>query len=663
MKKIIVLLFTIIFLITFCSCEFSLEDLLSKPTVGKTEEIITQEPTKENPTYEKTPDSTNGSTADKTPVVTPTVDNNQNYKFKINEPDFSTRKINNIDEITMEDFFNLGNRIDVKIYISKSELNKLQDDFNTGLKSEIYRLANKVVISLTNNGKVFKWEYENVGIRQKGNTSRREIYDGAGNLNKNHYKLSFDETFNDPEMYDNNFIFKYGNEDYKNRDFLGMSGLDFKWDKNYDYTHIREIYSNYLYRACGIMAQNSGLSMLSLVETDRSNRETSMGLCTVYEPATKSFIKRSLQSGNNYINMSDWDTEKSGTYGVAEAKYGDLYKCLWGANLSKDSISGNKIGISNTSGSYIPVYDRKTNKDVSYNDYLLRNAVNGISSGNYKTISEYVDLEYLAISEAVGYYVGNPDSMRYNVNNFMIYMRRTDGKMIFIPIDSDRCFGITKDWNPRDGHMFVEPLDRTDSNRNHTISLLLDTILSTGSNDAKKIYLEYIERIGKSAWLTNDCFNTYYEMAKKSYSGQYFSLTDESTNYSFNKYITNKLNVVFKNNNTNNNTNNTNESDVYVVSTINDWSANNDKYKMTKLDEYTYTITLTVTKTEADGNYIKFKFNNGYDYSKVDWTIDQNTGKLLLQKGSSYKYYGVYVGDLLTITINTNTLDVNIKKN
>jgi hypothetical protein len=57
-------------------------------------------------------------------------------------------------------------------------------------------------------------------------------------------------------------------------------------------------------------------------------------------------------------------------------------------------------------------------------------------------------------------------------------------------------------------------------------------------------------------------------------------------------------------------------------------------------------LTDTVTKTEADGNYIKFKFNNGYDYSKVDWTIDQNTGKLLLQKGSSYKYYGVYVGDL-----------------
>ena len=105
--------------------------------------------------------------------------------------------------------------------------------------------------------------------------------------------------------------------------------------------------------------------------------------------------------------------------------------------------------------------------------------------------------------------------------------------------------------------MYVEPLDRTDSNGKHTLNLLLDTILSTGSNEAKSLYLEFVDRIGKSAWLTNDCFNIYYEMAKKSYSGQYFSLTDESTNYSFSRYINNKLNVVFKNNSGNQNNNNT----------------------------------------------------------------------------------------------------------
>jgi surface protein len=109
-------------------------------------------------------------------------------------------------------------------------------------------------------------------------------------------------------MYDSSFINKYGNDAYKDREFLGMSGLDFKWNKNYDATHIREVYANYLYRACGIMAQHSGLSNLSLVQTDKNNKSTSMGLCTVYEPSTKSFIKRSLKSEESYINMTDWET-------------------------------------------------------------------------------------------------------------------------------------------------------------------------------------------------------------------------------------------------------------------------------------------------------------------------------------------------------------------
>ena len=373
-------------------------------------------------------------------------DNNQNddnnnqevvKKFLISNPNFETRKIYSIDEVTMADFFNLGNRVDIKVSISNSELKKLQSDYETGKKSEIYRLASKVVITLTNYGNKYKWEFENVGIRQKGNTSRQNIINGDGKINMNHYKLSFDETFDDPLMYDSNFISKNGNQLYKDREFLGMSGLDFKWNKNYDQTHIREIYANYLYIASGVIAQHSGLSTFSLVETDKSNKETSMGLCTVYEPATKSLIKRSLKSEVEYVNMNDWATEKKGSYGVAGENYGDLYKCIYGANLTSSSISGTNIGVSNISGSYIPLYDRKTNKDADYNDTLLRNAVNAISSGNYEEISKYVDLEYLAISEAVGFVVGNPDSMRYNMNNFMIYMRRTDGKMIFIPIDSN----------------------------------------------------------------------------------------------------------------------------------------------------------------------------------------------------------------------------------
>ena len=591
-------------------------------------------------------------------------------KFLITNPIFETRKLTNITEVTMDDFFNLGNRIDVKIKVSKEELDKLQADYETGLKSDIYRLASHVEIKLTNYDQTFTWEFENVGIRQKGNTSRRSIYGDNGDLNLNHYKLSFDETFDDPERYSASFINKFGNTTYKDREFLGMSGLDFKWDKNDDKTHIREIYSSYMYRASGILTPHIGLSTLSLIQTDRDNRETSMGLCTVFEPTSKSFIKRSLKSDVSYINMADWNTEKLGEFGLEAKSYGDLYKCKYGADLTNNSVYNGSIGVGNIDGSYAPLYDRKTHKDDQYDDKVLKDAINAISSGDYSRISKYVDLEYLAICEAVGFVVGNPDSMRYNDNNFMVYMRRTDGKMVFIPIDNDRCFGITKDWNPKDANMHLSMLDRGASNSDRTISLLLNTVLSRTSNPTQELYLEFCNKLKESAWTDINTFNTYYNKAKDSYKEYHFSLTSGS-NVTFETYMKNKLNCISLNNNDNNDNNNndniTGYNDVYFVSSINNWGnySSNDlsKYKLQLINDDTYQISLKVTSVLNDNGreYIKFKFNNGYqDYSKIDWTLTEDLKTLVTSKGSSAKCYGVKVGDTITVTINIKTKEASV---
>ena len=101
--------------------------------------------------------------------------NNETNKYNLTTPNFTTRKISSIDEITLDDFFNLGNRVDISVMIKEAELKKLQADYETGYKSEIYRFADKVEITLTNYGIEYKWEYANVGIRQKGNTSRNNI--------------------------------------------------------------------------------------------------------------------------------------------------------------------------------------------------------------------------------------------------------------------------------------------------------------------------------------------------------------------------------------------------------------------------------------------------------------------------------------------------------
>lgn len=605
-------------------------------------------------------------------------DNNDNTntdnKFNLSSPNFTVREISSIDDVTMDDFFNLGNRIDIKVNVSNDELKKLQADYETfskyGHKSEIYHLASKVEISLTNYGKTFTWEFENVGIRQKGNTSRTNIFNGNDGLNLNHYKLSFDETFNDLEMYDSSFISKYGNPEYEDREFLGMSGLDFKWNKNEDLTHIREIYANYLYLASGVITQHAGLSNLSITNTT-NNKTSSMGLCMVYEPSSKSIIKRSLKSDTHYINMSDWSTEKKGTFGVPDENYGDLYKCIYGADLTKGSISGNNVGVGNISGSYIPLYDRKTNKEVDYNDTLLRNAVEAISTGNYETISQYVDLEYLAICEAVGYVVGNPDSMRYNMNNYMVYLRRTDGKMVFIPIDTDRCFGITKDWNVKDGYMYTAMLDRKNSNNNDTLSLLLNTILAKTPNKSQKLYVDFCNKIKESAWVDVDTFNTYYNLAKESYSEHNFSLSKQNTNYTFEEYITNKMKQItpYDESGSNDQGGSNKEYDnIYIVGTFNDWgnySSNElSKYKLNKVAENTYSITVTVTKgvsTDSKGSYVKFKFNNGYNnYDQIDWKLSEDLKTLITECNNSQFCYGVKIGDTITVTINTKTLEASV---
>ena len=666
----------LILIISVSSCTVNL------PSLGddKDDEIIDENGGSTNPDDDNITDGDGGSDDTgsdngSTDSGTGDVDNDDvKEAYPISSPDFEIRKITNIDDVTMEDFFNLGNKIDIQVEIKDSELRKLQSDFDTGLKSEIYRLASKVTIKLTNYGTEYKWEYLNVGIRQKGNTSRQSIFSSGNNLNLNHFKLSFDETFDDKNMYDNSFISQYGNQEYKDREFLGMSGLDFKWNKNYDQTHIKEVYANYMYRASGIIVQHSGLSNFSIKNTDK-NVTSSMGLCTVFEPATKSLIKRSLKDENEYINMTDWSTEKKGTYGVEGENYGDLYKCSYGANLSLSSISGSGIGISNISGSYVPLYDRKTNKEANYNDTLLRSAVEAISTGNYDRISQYVDLEYLAICEAVGYIVGNPDSMRYNNNNFMIYMRRTDGKMIFIPIDSDRCFGITRDWNPREANMKTEMLDRKNTNNKDTLSLLLNTILSYTSNESQKLYLEFCNKLKESEWSKTETFNKFYNIAKATYSDRNFSLND--SNVSFETYMNAKLKLITPvsdngsgdNNGGNNNT--TKDYNIYIVGTFNDWgqytAAELPTYKMKKIADNTYSITVTITKgvsTDTKGTYIKFKFNDGYqNYNTVNWKLSEDLKTLLMEASNSQFCYGVKVGDTLTVTINVKTLEASVKIN
>ncbi|MDE6583963.1 MAG: hypothetical protein K2K15_01035, partial [Anaeroplasmataceae bacterium] len=75
------------------------------------------------------------------------------------------------------DFFNIENQIKLTIDISKEELELLNQDYELGNK-ESYRICN---LEITMGNLLF--HYEEVGIRQKGNTSSAAIIESEGNIN------------------------------------------------------------------------------------------------------------------------------------------------------------------------------------------------------------------------------------------------------------------------------------------------------------------------------------------------------------------------------------------------------------------------------------------------------------------------------------------------
>ena len=189
--------------------------------------------------------------------------------------------------------------------------------------------------------------------------------------------------------------------------------------------------------------------------------------------------------------------------------------------------------------------ERQTMKD-DYNDDLLRNMINVCNSQSYEKVDQVVDLEYLAKEEAVAFYVGNPDSFRYNYNNYQMYFRRTDGKMALLPIDSDRAFGIGETWD--DGVNFVNaaslsPLSSNTMQGNNRNPLLAKTILADNNNQCKTDYINHLKRLKATSWVSKDTFDAYYEVAKATYPEFIFEKSNGS-NVSFESFIANKLTAV-----------------------------------------------------------------------------------------------------------------------
>ena len=79
---------------------------------------------------------------------------------------------------------------------------------------------------------------------------------------------------------------------------------------------------------------------------------------------------------------------------------------------------------------------------------------------------------------------------------------------------------------------------------------------------------------------------------------------------------------------------------------------------------YKVEVVIKKVETENNRNYIKFKFNNGYnDYSQIDWTLSSDLKVLNKSVGKSVFVYDIEINDklIVTIDVNKNTASVEVK--
>lgn len=550
-----------------------------------------------------------------------------------------------------DQLFDINNKIELNIDISDEELAKIQKDYDKyssmGSKSPIYRLSS-VDIKITTAKDSYTYHIEEVGIRMKGNTSRIDFYsEDEGIYNLVHFKLDFQETFDDKDYYGSSAKDWSSDSDdrdvRKDRTFATLENIDIKWNRNNDATFIREYYTYEIYRANGVLSPHTNITAVDMADEH-------LGMYTLYEPVDKIFIEK-------YVTKED--------------QGGDLYKCGWrfgGAGFFKDS----SIGVEDEDDAMFYNYDLKTNKKTSDNSELT-NLIKYLNGGNVtkEELADLVDIDSFLKFEAVSYFVGNPDDARNNYNNHYIYFLKSSGKVIFIPYDSDRCLGVTNGWNPDGtGMTEVQPFSKYAAGANEIQANPLYRYTVNEGGFYVKEFAEVLKTVSESEYFTESKFDSLYEIAKNNYSGDTepgkefknteghsfeFNKSACNSNMSFKEYIDAKMNTFNKYISKAEDYSSENVVQPYYIrGSFNGWNAEAN-YRMTyNSSDNTYSYELKISDRS------ELKVNNGVDGDAGDWygyedvvstitDIDEgDRGNIVLPRGN---YTIIFSAKDKTITI------------
>ena len=259
---------------------------------------------------------------------------------------------------------------------------------------------------------------DNVGLRIKGNTSRRRPEGWYGRMHERdntdwhhaHFGLN---------------LRKY--EDDDDHTIQGVRKLYLKWFKD-DPAYVRELFCYDLFKRAGVWtaARDNYCRLWLHVEGD--SKEAYYGVYEMLEPIDKRYLKdRKNRFGSNSGYL--WKCRNSGA-GLNNPN-GDI----WFDDDSDDR--------------HAYTLETKTQEFENARQQLISfmNKLNGLSDNDFYTwIQQVTDVDLLLKTYAVNVAVGMWDDYWNNANNYYIYFNSTDlndYKFYFIPFDYDNTLGTS----------------------------------------------------------------------------------------------------------------------------------------------------------------------------------------------------------------------------
>ncbi len=317
--------------------------------------------------------------------------------------------------IVEQNIFNLNEVSSISVEVSLAQWNKLLQNYDLNSAND-----KRIVTKFTFTNRSGTTVLDSVGLRLKGNTSRRRPEGDNGEL---HNAVN-------PDWHHSHFGFDFS----KYRDaqrFKGLDKLNIKWFKD-DATYIREIYCYDLFRRFGCWQAPQASYCKVWIKVQGDATPAYFGVYAMIENIDEDYLAR---------NRSKWG---GGT--------GFLWKGGWSGSNNANFVSTASIGVENVeldgSLSNYFAYDLKTRK----NELPAAKAelLQFIADLNTKTGAEFqtwieqkMDLPLFLKTYATNVVVGMWDDYWANGNNFYFYFA-PNGKAYFIPYDYDNTLGTSQ---------------------------------------------------------------------------------------------------------------------------------------------------------------------------------------------------------------------------